>query len=387
MTPAQVVIHDRQISCARQRLTCVAPNVASPAGYKASQPRLGFHSLPLCGNWISWHFPLSTISRRYWPHVQSHPTLFSICPTIHLIDENGVYCTGHCTPGDGACPISKSWIRNPPPIKHRFVHIWRSRVAEALQACNAFVTTSEAARAVVVDHFPFVADGRLCILEHGRDREGFRPSATAPREGKPIRVVLIGALGFDKGLRLVGDLIRLNAERKGPFEFHFLGEVHGEFDAEKLGGRCHHAYAREDLPERLAAIAPSFSIVASQWPETYCHTLTESWLAGIPVLASKIGTIEERVSKSGGGWLLDPRSAETWFAEMQRIVADPADYARRIGEIERMKFKSVAQMAAEYAEIYASLVAGAVVSAKDFKSAAAPIQVQAPVGGNARVKT
>ena len=69
----------------------------------------------------------------------------------------------------------------------------------------------------------------------------------------------------------------------------------------------HGSYERKDLPSNLRRIGASYAMICSIWPETYCHTLTEAWLCGLPVLASDIGVLSERVQRHGGGRLIDPQ--------------------------------------------------------------------------------
>ena len=55
----------------------------------------------------------------------------------------------------------------------------------------------------------------------------------------------------------------------------------------------------------MTASRPHLVGLLSIWPETFSHTLTEAWAAGIPVLASGLGALGERVRAHGGGWVLD----------------------------------------------------------------------------------
>ena len=205
-------------------------------------------------------------------------------------------------------------------------------MAEHLAGADAFVTTSHAAKEVLVDHFGFMDDGRFRIIEHGRDARNFRP-VSVPPEDRP-RVVAFGALGISKGTTLLEKLLEID-QREGPaFEFHFLGPRHRAFTPERSGGVIHSDYGREDLPARLAEIRPSFALVTSIWPETYCHTLTEAWMADLPVFASDIGTLRERITRHGGGWLLDHTDPAAFYAGMRearqrRRMAPPASRDRR----------------------------------------------------------
>lgn len=284
--------------------------------------------------------------------VMSFHDFLAVCPTIQLLDEKLNYCEGRCTPGAGACGASKKWFPELADLKHQYVYDWRRRVGLNLAEADAFVTTSEAAASVLRKHFWFLRNGRLKIIEHGRDRENFRPIAEPPSRTGPVRVVAMGAMGPAKGIHLISRLMELNRQNGGPFEFHILGAKATGWSPENEGAIWHGPYQRGDLAEKLAAIRPSFSLVASLWPETYCHTLTESWLAGIPVFASDIGVLRERVLKHGGGWLLDHNDPEEWYERMIEIATDTDQWDCQSSAIKKIAFTSMAAMAMRYFELY-----------------------------------
>jgi len=227
-------------------------------------------------------------------------------------------------------------------------------MAEQLERADAFVTTSEAAKRVLVDHFRFMDDGRMRLIEHGRDAGAFRPVAVPP--GERPRIAVFGALGIAKGISLLRALLELDRHAGHAFEFHFLGALHGSFAPEELGAIVHGPYERDELPARLAEIRPSFALVSSIWTETYCHTLTEAWLAGLPVLASDIGTLRERIGHHGGGWLLDLTDPDAFYAGMRRVAGAPAEWHLRRAEIAAIPPRTVDDMAAEYRALYRELV-------------------------------
>jgi glycosyltransferase involved in cell wall biosynthesis len=158
--------------------------------------------------------------------------------------------------------------------------------------------------------------------------------------------------------------MRLDQERGPRFEFHVLGATARRWEPARRGAVVHGPYERDRLPEALAAIRPSYALIASIWPETYCHTLTEAWQSGLPVLASDIGTLRERVGRHGGGWLLDQRDPERWYEQMCEIAADPAGWARRRDEVDRIGVRTVAEMAADYHALYRDLLAAAIPTSR-----------------------
>ena len=103
-------------------------------------------------------------------------------------------------------------------------------------------------------------------------------------------------------------------------------------------------------------IKPSLSLIASIWPETYCHTLTESWALGIPVLVSPLGALRERVENNGGGWFFDPSRVESILETVQTIRDNPDQWWSRRNEIEIIPSRSTRDMSREYVRIYKRLV-------------------------------
>ena len=284
--------------------------------------------------------------------VFSFHDFYTICPTVQLVDGDGNYCGGPCTKGEKDCTLPKGWI-SPDfgRLRDAYVHTHRDKMASAVARCDWFVTTSKASREVILENMPEIPAERFSIIEHGRDLT-LTDVAIAPGSGTATRVVCFGALNETKGIVMLADLVKRNAEAGHPFEFHFLGNTLGSFRPDQFGAIRHGGYQPDELIPLLASIRPSFSIIASIWPETYCHTLTESWTNGIPVLASDIGTLRERILEHGGGWLLNPHDAAQWLAEMKRIASQPAEYAAKKAKALAYLPRSIAQMVADYCEIY-----------------------------------
>ena len=89
------------------------------------------------------------------------------------------------------------------------------------------------------------------------------------------------------------------------WEFHILGTC--DFPAGTGDAVIHGAYEREDFQTHVRRINPHIGAALSIWPETYLHTLSEMWAAGLPVLALRLGAMAERVGRrKGRGWLADP---------------------------------------------------------------------------------
>ena len=197
------------------------------------------------------------------PIVVSFHDFYAVCPTIQLLDQSRRYCAGHCTPGAGQCELSSTWFRTPiADLKHAYVQRWRERMTDGLRCADAFVTTSRAASDVIIDHFPFVADS-LRIIPHGRDSAGAHPVSSLPAPDERQRVVVLGALGYSKGIELIDEGLRLDAAHGPRFAFHIVGHKHGRWNPESQGAFVHGPYQRDALVRSLGPIRPSYALVAS----------------------------------------------------------------------------------------------------------------------------
>jgi len=282
------------------------------------------------------------------PVVLSFHDFYLCCPTVHLLDENKRFCGGTCTPGAGDCAVPSGWLQETPPLKHRWVKTWQAEVGAMLASVDAAVTTSVTARDVHLATYPQLADRPFPVIEHGRDLARERPVAVPPPAEGRVRILASGNLDVHKGTDFLEALAALDGGRR--LEFHFLGKVARD-RLDGVGVR-HGPYRREEFAARARAIRPSFAAIFSIWPETYSHTLSEAWSVGLPVLATDMGALRERVRAHGGGWLLDPADPERAYAEILRIAGDTAGWHEAAGRAAAVSLRSTARMAEDYDALY-----------------------------------
>ena len=296
---------------------------------------------------------LTNLARMGVPVVFSFHDFATICPTIQLVDDKLQYCGGHCTQSEGDCRVSLRWFGDVRNLKHHGIYRWRERMAANLPLVDAFITTAESVKKLLIQHYPVLAHRRFTVIEHGRDRNDYRDVAVPP--GTPLKVVIFGALGHSKGTHLLESIFKANAQSGGKVEFHVLGTKPKDFRVNFPSVIYHGSYEREELPNHLQLIAPTYAMVCSIWPETYCHTLTEAWMLGLPVLASDIGVLSERIGRHGGGRLIDPQRPEPWLDALIELQ-DPEAWHVLRDQIQAIRFPSTAEMAKKYKELYWKLL-------------------------------
>jgi len=282
------------------------------------------------------------------PVVMSFHDYYYICPTIHLLDDKDRFCGGECTAGQGTCRIPES-LRDGPQLKHSWVYVWRDEMRNLFGEVDAFVATTQGAKDIYLRVFPELAQSEFQTIEHGRDLARASRGPVPPKENEPIRVLLPGTMAVNKGAEFIRQI--KERDQAGRIEFHFLGDP---FPGVSDIGIQHGPYLREDYADLVATIAPHFIGLFSIWAETYSHTLTEAWALGIPVIASDLGALGERVRAHGGGWLVDVTDATAAYGTILHAASNPLVYARVVTEARSAPIRSVREMKEDYEALYAA---------------------------------
>lgn len=299
---------------------------------------------------IGHSFYLPRIAHRLnIPVVMSHHDFYAVCPSVTLVDDTGAYCRGSCTPGFGDCPTMVPLPPEMQPLKHGYIGNWRERVEATFPYCDTFITTSDYVRELFYRVFPKLRQQHdFRVIEHGRDNAPQPSLASAPSAGEPFRVLLLGnVLHKHKGFGVARAIKALDSEND--VEFHFLGAAPP--DASAIGV-AHGRYQRDELPEKIAGIRPNAVAIFSIWPETYCHTLSEAWQFGVPVIGSIYGAVGERINRHGGGWAVDCNDVAAVLGLIRKLKTNPAAWETARVSASARNLRSPYAMAVDYIEIY-----------------------------------
>ena len=162
---------------------------------------------------------------------------------------------------------------------------------------------------------------------------GFALHAPPLAEGETMRVLYLGRLTKNKGLRLVEGVGRLIAERGLNLRIDCLGAddsfptgwEQGPHGIRLLGG-----YRQEELNPLICRLRPHLAWLPFTAPESHSFALSDAMLQGLPILATGIGAVTERMAGRPGSWLLSPEEATaegfaTWLARLQteRLATPP----------------------------------------------------------------
>jgi glycosyltransferase involved in cell wall biosynthesis len=215
---------------------------------------------------------------------------YAICPQYHLVTEDGRYCGEPDAAGCAAC-ISRR------PSQWGFdITEWRAVFRAFLRGADRVFAPSRDVAQRIARYFP---DLHTIVLPHAEAH------SAAPRV---VRVVTLGRLSPEKGLRVVTACAMDARARALPLSFRILGSTTEPVPQwPDAAMSIHGEYVDGELPALIAAERPDVIWFPSQVPESYSYTLSAALerLAGSPraALVSADATPAEwndALLKSGG---------------------------------------------------------------------------------------
>ena len=205
-----------------------------------------------------------------------------------------------------------------------------TQVLESLRKCDRILTPSSfhRERMLEIDLDP----ERVFAVPHGLDH------ALIPERSRwrfpPKKVGFIGSVIPTKGVHVLIEAMNLIGNPE--LECHVWGEApsfHGDegyVDRLKAQGRedlplfFHGAYDQDDLPEILSHL--DVLVVPSLWWETFCLTIREAMLAGVPVVASDLGAMHEALAGLDRDLLFEPGNPQDLTWKLYALAADEKKY-------------------------------------------------------------
>jgi GT2 family glycosyltransferase/glycosyltransferase involved in cell wall biosynthesis len=181
----------------------------------------------------------------------------------------------------------------------------RHRYMELVRRPNVtMVVPSESVRENLLTLNAAFGDVRFVTIPHGYPAPLQRRAAREPGANERLRVLAFGQLSEAKGLELYEAAL---PELTRFAEVFFVGakEV-GELLRFKPHIHLVSNFDFADLPGHVAQINPHVGVLASIVPETFSYALSELWMLGVPVAATRVGAFAERIRHGENGYLFDP---------------------------------------------------------------------------------
>jgi len=229
---------------------------------------------------------------------------YAICPQYHLVTEDGRYCGEPDAAGCAACLAKRpgQWGMD--------IATWRGVFRDLLHGAERVIAPSRDVARRIGRYFPEL---RVTVLAH--------PETPAPAVSPFVRVVTLGNLSPEKGLHVVAACAKDAQVRSLPLSFRVLGpttEALPQWPEAALS--VHGEYSEAHLPRLFAAESPDVFWFPAQVPETYSYTLSLAMTTGLPIVASDLGALPERLANYPQAVIVPwNASPETWNEILSKI--------------------------------------------------------------------
>jgi glycosyltransferase involved in cell wall biosynthesis len=236
------------------------------------------------------------------------------------------------------------------------------RLKAVIMRNAATVGLTSAALAEAVPRVPSVPQP---IIPMGVDVEGFAAGvgARAPVFGQ---FLFVGRLAEKKGadvlLRALAEVpeatLVIGGDGPDASRLRALSEELGVARQVRFTGRLSRASLREELRRAYAVVVPS-RIAAGGDQDTTPLVMSESMSAGVPVIASRLGGLAERIEPGVTGLLAEPDSAASLADVLRHALADPVQLegcGRRARERMRGSALDLRTTVAQYTEILEDVI-------------------------------
>jgi len=252
------------------------------------------------------------------PYVLTLTDFWMICPKINLYTSFNTQCGG---PEGG-----KTCIQWCPELQPEFVRSRLKTAREILHGAQAIVVPSRFVAGMIKKEFPELSAN---IIPHGLPADEFSTNPRTRKEGAKIIFSYCGGLSAHKGVHVLIAAFRsleaLNVElriygtgsRQEPDYERTLRNAAGQDDRIRFCGR----YQEEEVGEVFQAI--DALIIPSLSYESYSFALHEALAAKVPVIASAVPCLDEKIKDSAAGLTFRAGDADDLAGKLRLVVSDP----------------------------------------------------------------
>ncbi len=180
-----------------------------------------------------------------------------------------------------------------------------------------------------------------------------------PHDARRLRLLVLGRINGGKALHLLAGAL----EQIGKHADLFL--VGCGAAGHSLFGTSHvHVlldYDREQLPELIAQLRPDAALMPATVAESFSYTLSELWALGVPPIATRLGSLGERIEHGQTGLLFDP-DAQALVELLGKLVADRGPLHTIRTRLNSLQLRTVAAARGDYLALYPQSTPGRLAS-------------------------
>ena len=266
--------------------------------------------------------------------------LYMICPSINMVYKDK-YCEYDETKDCAKCLNIRYGVNS------NVLNNWQKTCLNVLEKFDKIIVPSENTKKLFENVYKELD---IEVVEHGVTV--VETKAKKERTSKEFNVAFVGAMAIHKGSNILKDLVSKN--NNSNVKIHLFGKSEDkELIQNKSNYINHGPYTRGELPQLLIDNDIDLVCIFATWPETYSYTLTESYMAQVPILTFDIGAVGDRVKKDNLGWVIsfDTNSSKI-LEKIEEISNNNEEYKRIKDNFNKYKFKTLEEMQEYYENLY-----------------------------------
>jgi glycosyltransferase involved in cell wall biosynthesis len=258
-----------------------------------------------------------------------------ICSNSQLIWPDAQTCRGKALGLNCARCALAARVRSP------LMQPLRPIAAPLLQVRDALVRRAalKADRLIAPSHFliqQYIKAGfpgdRFVYLENGIDVERIRRYPHRPTTDGRVRFTYLGSLAWQKGVHVVVEAFRGIPAERAVLRIYGDPTVFPEYTARlhQLADPTNTFFEGMVPNEEVGRVLAETDvlIVPSLWYENSPVVIQEAFAAGVPVMASRMGALTEKVRDEINGLLCNPGESADWQDALLLLIRDRAQVDR-----------------------------------------------------------
>lgn len=167
-----------------------------------------------------------------------------------------------------------------------------------------------------------------------------------------FRVAFIGGMSPAKGSQIAYNMIKSSSKK---IKWYVFGGI-GDKDLNSLNRKNlvkTGAYEKDELYSLIKSYEIDLVCILPIWPETFCYTLSEALLCGVPVIVTDMGAVGERVKEMNCGWIIQLGNTNNEILNLLNYIKDNYnEYKEKLDIVHKVKIRSISDMTTDYKQIY-----------------------------------
>lgn len=268
--------------------------------------------------------------------------LYMLCPSVNMVYQDK-YCEIDDKKDCMKCLHSRLGVNS------NILNNWRETCQKVLKKFDKILVPSENTKKQYEKEY---SDLKIEVVEHGV--EVIPVEEKARQEKSTFDIAFVGAMAIHKGSMILQELIKKSSHTN--IKIHLFGKANDAFlSKSKVNYSNHGPYKRGELPQLLVNHQIDLVCIFAPWPETYSYTLTESYMAKVPILTFDIGAVGDRVKKDKLGWVISLENSEKILEKIKEISNNKEEYEQIKANFEKYQFKTTQEMQQYYEKLYQTI--------------------------------